>query len=74
MAYAPYDDPKIAIAVIVENGGSGSGAAAPVAMAVIDEYLKKLLPKERVARGTPDEAQLSRGRASAGVPQRQDPL
>lgn len=43
VAYAPYDDPKIAVAVIVENGGSGSGAAAPVAMGVIDAYLGKVI-------------------------------
>ncbi len=29
--YAPYDDPKVAVAVIVEHGGSGSTAAAPIA-------------------------------------------
>lgn len=44
IGYAPYDDPKIAVAVIVENGGSGSGAAAPVAMKVIDSYLGKIMP------------------------------
>lgn len=44
IGYAPYDDPKIAVAVIVENGGSGSGAAAPVAMKVIDAYLGKIMP------------------------------
>jgi penicillin-binding protein 2 len=42
VAYAPYDAPRIAIAVLVENGGSGSGAAAPVAMLVIDNYLQRL--------------------------------
>ena len=39
IAFAPVDEPKIAIAVIVENGGSGSVAAAPVAKAVMDSYL-----------------------------------
>jgi len=38
VAYAPYDNPEIAIAVFVENGGSGAGAAAPVAWAVMSEY------------------------------------
>ena len=37
--YAPYDDPKIAVAVIVEHGGFGASAAAPVARAVIKAYL-----------------------------------
>jgi penicillin-binding protein 2 len=44
IGFAPHDDPKIAVSVIVENGGSGSGAAAPVAMSVIDAYLGKIMP------------------------------
>ena len=39
LAFAPLDDPKIAVAVIVENGGSGSRVAAPIARAIIDQYL-----------------------------------
>lgn len=39
IAYAPSDDPKIAVAVLVENGGFGSAAAAPIARKVIDAYL-----------------------------------
>ena len=39
IAFAPVDDPKIAIAVIVENGGGGSKSAAPVARTVMDHYL-----------------------------------
>jgi penicillin-binding protein 2 len=39
VSFAPFDDPKIAVAVIVENGSSGSGVAAPIARAVMDEYL-----------------------------------
>lgn len=39
IAYAPFDDPRIAVAVVVENGSSGSAVAAPIAKAVIDEYL-----------------------------------
>lgn len=39
IAYAPADDPKIAVAVIVENGGHGSSAAAPIARKLMDEYL-----------------------------------
>jgi penicillin-binding protein 2 len=40
IAYAPVDDPKIAVAVLVEHGGHGGGAAAPVARQVIEEYMK----------------------------------
>jgi penicillin-binding protein 2 len=39
VAYAPADAPKIAIAVLVENGGFGADAAAPIARAVFDYYL-----------------------------------
>jgi penicillin-binding protein 2 len=39
ISFAPFDNPRIAVAVIVENGSSGSGVAAPIAKAVIDEYL-----------------------------------
>jgi len=39
IAFAPAEAPRIAVAVIVENGGSGSGVAAPVARAVLDSYL-----------------------------------
>src|SRR4029434_9579255 len=39
IAFAPAEDPKIAIAVLVENGGFGARAAAPIARAAIDYYL-----------------------------------
>ena len=39
VAFAPAEAPRIAVAVIVENGGSGSGVAAPIARAVLDSYL-----------------------------------
>ncbi len=37
--YAPYDDPKIAVAVIVEHGGFGASAAAPIAREIFKAYL-----------------------------------
>ena len=39
VAFAPIDKPRIALAVLVENGGGGSEFAAPVARAVLDHYL-----------------------------------
>lgn len=39
IAYAPIDDPQIAIAVVVENGGHGGSTAAPIAKEVMDAYL-----------------------------------
>lgn len=44
IAFAPYDDPKIAVSVIVEHGKGGSLAAAPIAQKVIDTYLSKIIP------------------------------
>jgi len=38
VAFAPADDPRIALAVVVENGGGGARAAAPVARKVFDAY------------------------------------
>lgn len=45
IAFAPYDDPKIAISVVVEHGRGGSLAAAPIAMEIIDTYLDGLYGK-----------------------------
>jgi penicillin-binding protein 2 len=39
IAFAPADDPKIAISVLVENAGFGATAAAPIARKVLDSYL-----------------------------------
>jgi penicillin-binding protein 2 len=39
IAFAPADDPKIAISVLVENAGFGATAAAPIARKVLDAYL-----------------------------------
>ena len=39
ISYAPADNPRIAVAVIVENGGHGSSVAAPIARQIMDAYL-----------------------------------
>ena len=39
IAFAPVKNPKIAVAVLVENGGGGSSVAGPVARKVVDSYL-----------------------------------
>lgn len=41
VAFAPADDPQIVVVSVVEHGGSGSRAAAPVAAAVIDDWLRR---------------------------------
>jgi len=43
VAFAPVDDPQIAVAVVIENGESGSRVAAPVARRVMEAYLGKRL-------------------------------
>lgn len=40
IAFAPLHDPTIAVAVVVENGGSGGRTAAPVARKLLDYYMK----------------------------------
>ena len=52
IAFAPAEDPKIAIAVLVENGGFGARAAAPIARAAIDYYL---LGKKPAGPAVPDD-------------------
>jgi len=47
VAFAPVEAPEIAVAVVAENGGSGSGVAAPIARQVIDAYMEN---KKRDAR------------------------
>jgi len=41
IAYAPAENPKLAIAIIVENGGHGGSTAGPIAKKVFDTYLDK---------------------------------
>jgi penicillin-binding protein 2 len=52
IAYAPADQPRIAIAVLVENGGFGAQAAAPIARAVFDYYLLGQKPGAPAPPGT----------------------
>jgi penicillin-binding protein 2 len=40
VAYAPFEDPIIAVVVLVEHGGYGGAAAAPIAKRVIERYLE----------------------------------
>lgn len=46
VAFAPADDPQLALAVVVENGGGGSSVAAPIARQIFDTWL---LPRETTA-------------------------
>ena len=54
MAFAPSDQPKIALAVLVENGGHGGSTAAPIARKVLDYFLLGKMPQPLL---TVDEAE-----------------
>ena len=47
VAYAPAENPRIAIAVIVENGGSGGAVAAPIAQKTLEAYFEHAVPKQK---------------------------
>ena len=66
IALAPADDPKIALAVIVENAGWGAGSAAPIARRVFDYMLMGQYPNDE------DMAAVQKGQAGAplGKPRR----
>jgi penicillin-binding protein 2 len=49
VAFAPKENPKIAIAVYIENSKWGASYAAPIASLIIEKYLKKSISKRRKA-------------------------
>ena len=60
VAFAPLDSPRIAIAAIVENGGFGARAAAPIVRTALDFYLLGKLPADAAkpaAEEEPEEAE-----------------
>jgi len=53
IAFAPYEDPVIAMAVIVENGGGGGAIAAPIARKCMEKFFYgKLLPRTYAKKDT----------------------
>jgi penicillin-binding protein 2 len=58
IAFAPADSPRLAVAVLVENGRSGSGTAAPIARKVFDAYL---LPPAATAKSEAEAPQPAAG-------------
>jgi len=60
-AFAPADDPKIIIAMVVENAGFGAEHAAPIARRVLDYWLLGQYPNEE------DMAAVSKGQAAAPI-------
>jgi penicillin-binding protein 2 len=54
-AFAPAENPRIAIAVVVENGGFGAGVAAPIVRKALDYYLLGKRPHEKETTAVPRE-------------------
>ena len=73
VAYAPAENPKIALAVLVENGGFGAQSAAPIARQVIDYYLLNqpvaapAVEDEEAAESGDDEFGAQPDPAAAGI-------
>lgn len=68
IAYAPANDPRIAVAVLVEHGGFGSSTAAPIARKIMDAWLLGIMPDTTRRIGTDGEtavADFGRVRSSA---------
>jgi len=61
MAYAPAEDPKIALAMVVENAGFGGANSAPIARRVFDYWLENKYPSEE------DMAAVQKGQAQAPI-------
>jgi penicillin-binding protein 2 len=55
-AYAPYEDPKLVVTIILENAGGGSSNAAPIARQIMDFYLNKRLPQIEHQQNTEEKA------------------
>jgi penicillin-binding protein 2 len=57
IAFAPAEDPQIAVAVLVEHGGFGASAAAPIARKMMDAYLLPRLQPQAQATPSPQPTQ-----------------
>jgi len=61
IAYAPAEEPQIALAMVVENAGFGASNAAPIARRAFDYWLKGLYPSEE------DMAAVRKGQATTPI-------
>ena len=58
IGFAPYENPRIAVALIVENGGSGGSVAAPIVRKVMDQYLLNLPEEKKTIQNMSKETSL----------------
>jgi penicillin-binding protein 2 len=56
IAFAPADDPKLAMAILVENGGHGGTTAAPIAREIFDYYILGKKPVEKLKLGGEEDS------------------
>lgn len=63
IGFAPANDPQVAIAVVVEHGGSGAIKASPIAGSLMTYYLKNVLPGQRSGHASGAD-----GRVTIGAP------
>jgi penicillin-binding protein 2 len=68
IAFAPAEAPRIAVAVLVENGGFGASAAAPIARKIMDAYLLPRLPKASPEGTAPGAAPATELPAQGALP------
>lgn len=70
VCFAPKDNPEIAIAVVVEHGGHGSSAAAPVARKIIDAYFQQKKESGEQQKMQPLKTEKQKNKLLAGKPER----
>lgn len=68
MGFAPVDKPRIAVALIVENGGWGASAAAPIARKVFDYWLVEREKQQKMAQASEPAAEPAPAPARARAP------
>jgi penicillin-binding protein 2 len=69
VVYAPYEDPRIAVAAIVEHGGFGASAAAPIVRVVVEKYLELegLIPDKTQKEAKKVEKKIEKKKAPKNV-------
>lgn len=77
VAFAPFDKPEIAVAVVVEHGGGGGAVAAPIAGKILRGYFdlkKPQQPSKQKDAATPEETEQATDEDTAAPPREAAPL
>jgi penicillin-binding protein 2 len=62
IAFAPQDNPRIAVAVVVENAGFGATYAAPIASLIIEKYINRVVKRKDLEQSMMSGALLHQGK------------